>query len=50
MEEEVEKVVFSFGRQHIDLIQKVVAVDADTGMETIVLEADPRRYDWQEVE
>jgi hypothetical protein len=48
--EEEEKVFLSFGRQHIDLIQKVVATDAAAGMDTVVLEADPRRYDWEEVE
>ena len=48
--EEEEKVFLSYGRQHIDLIQKVAAFDIATGMETLVLEADPRRYDWEEVE
>jgi hypothetical protein len=48
--EEGERVLLSFGRMHIDLIKRVVATDADTGMETIIFEADPRRYDWEEVD
>ena len=48
--EEEERVLLSFGRMHIDLIQKVVAFDVATGMETVVLEADPRRYEWEDVE
>jgi len=48
--EEGERVLLSYGRMHIDLIKRVVSFDTATGMETIVLEADPRRYDWEEVE
>jgi len=47
--EEEEKIRLSFGRQHIDLIYKVVAVDEESQTETIVIEADPHRYDWLEV-
>jgi hypothetical protein len=48
--EEGERILLSFGRQHIDLIKRVVATDRDTGLETMTLEADPRRYDWEQVE
>ena len=48
--EEEEKICFSIGRQHFDLIYKVVAVDEASQTETIEVEADPHRYDWQEIE
>jgi hypothetical protein len=49
-EAEGERVLLSQGRMHIDLIKRVVAVDAASGTETFMLEADPRRYDWEEVD
>lgn len=49
-EAEGERVLLSQGRMHIDLIKWVVRVDAAPGTETVMLEADPRRYDWEEVD
>jgi hypothetical protein len=42
--DEGERISISFGRQHLDLIKRIVATDNDSGEETISLEADPRRY------
>ena len=50
MENEAEVVRLAVGRQHIDLLKRVVALEASSGMETVVLEADPHRYEWQEID
>ncbi|MFH0847103.1 MAG: hypothetical protein V1894_03470 [Chloroflexota bacterium] len=46
--EEEERIPISFGRLHVDIIQRVVAVDEASDIETVSLEADPRRYQWVE--
>ncbi len=48
--EEEEQIRFALGRQHIDLTYKVVRFDAASQTETIVVEADSHRYEWQEFE
>ena len=45
-----ERISSSIGRQHIDLIQKPVFIDEESGTVTFSVEPDPRRYEWQEID
>ena len=45
-----EMLRLSVGRQHFDLIQKPVFINEESGTVTFSIEADPRRYKWQELD
>ncbi len=48
--EDDERLSLSIGRQHIDLIQRVVFIDEESATVTFSVEPDPRRYEWQEID